>query len=258
MNPVPTSFEKEKQEMIRKLFICILFLVIGALAQANFELSPTLASRSDVSSPQTLKSTVADLLLAQAGLQAGQTSLQTGQTALQTGQTALEQGALQYMTVVTGAINGMPGPHIIITGANLHIRSGEGVTNGADTGVGNVVVGYNEEPGGGLSAGDREGTHNLIVGPQHKYLSFGGFLAGLTNTASGFYASVRGGSNNTASGAAASVSGGNGNTASSFHASVSGGRNNTASGQTASVSGGASRTASGPDDWAAGGLFEGS
>ncbi len=213
--------------MIRKLFICILFLVIGALAQANFDLSPTLASNHDL--------------------------------------------ALQYMTVVEGPINGMPGPHIIITGANLHIRSGEGVTNGANTGVGNVVVGYNEEPGGGLIAGDRDGTHNLIVGPQHKYLNFGGFLAGIRNTTSGDYASVSGGNANTASGLYASVSGGQSNFASGNFSRVSGGQNNTASGGTssvsggigntasanfASVSGGSTRTAAGDSDWVAGTLLE--
>ncbi len=197
--------------MMQKLFICILFLVIGALAQANFDLSPTFAAHHYDNSLQTLESTVA--------------ALQAGQTGLQAGQTALEQGALQYMTVVDGPINGMPGPHIIITGANLHIRSGEGVTNGANTGVGNVVVGYNEEPGG-LHAGDREGTHNLIVGSQHKYLSFGGFLAGHDNATSGEYASV------------------------------SGGVGNTASADYATVSGGGDRTASGIDDWVAGTLFE--
>ena len=201
--------------MIQKLFICILFLVIGALAQANFDLSPTFASHHE----------------------------QTGQT------------ALQYMTVVEGSINGMHGPHIIITGANLHIRSGEGVTNGADTGVGNLVVGYNEEPGG-LIAGDRDGTHNLIVGPGHRYLSFGGFLAGRENITSGDYASVSGGAGNTASGFQASVSGGSLNTASGEAASVNGGFTNTASGLQASVSGGANRTASGLQDWVAGSLFE--
>ena len=210
--------------MIRKLFICILFLVIGALAQANFDLSPTLASRSDMGSPHTLKSTIADL-------QAGQTDLRA----------TLEQGALQFMTVVAGPINGMPGPHIIITGANLHIRSGEGVTDGANTGVGNLVIGYNEVLGWGLDAGDRDGTHNLIVGPGHKYLSFGGFLAGYKNTTSGNYASVSGGWDNTASG---------------DYASVSGGLSNTASGGASSVSGGGSRTVLSSQNWRAGSLFE--
>ncbi len=240
--------------MIQKLFICILFLVIGALAQANFDLSPTLAGPHDPDPDplHTLQGTVADL---------------------QAWRASQEQGALQYMTVVAGTINGMPGPHIIITGANLHIRSGEGVTNGADTGVGNVVVGYNEEPSGGLIAGDRDGTHNLIVGPQHKYLNFGGLLAGfrnttsgnyvsvsggINNTASSLYASVSGGSNNTASGNFASVSGGSNNMASATNSSVSGGFGNTASGQWSSVSGGNARTAPGSTDWAAGSLLEGS
>lgn len=109
------------------------------------------------------------------------------------------------------------------------------------TGLGNLVVGYNEVPFGGLAAGDRGGAHNLIVGPEHRYLSVGGFVAGEENTISGAFASVSGGAGNTASGG---------------NSSVSGGFLNTASGGGASVSGGAARSAPGVIDWVAGGLFQ--
>ncbi len=46
-----------------------------------------------------------------------------------------------FVTIVEGDLNGMPGPHIIITGANLHIRDGFGATAGAPMGLGNVVIG---------------------------------------------------------------------------------------------------------------------
>ncbi len=50
----------------------------------------------------------------------------------------------------------------------------------------------------------------MVIGPNHRFLSFGGLVAGLHNTISGPEASVSGGSFNTASGLAASVSGGHG------------------------------------------------
>ena len=148
----------------------------------------------------------------------------------------------QFQFVVPGEINGLAGPHLIFEGVNVHIESGSGVTDdgGSPIGLGNLVVGYNEEPFG-LGAGDRVGSHNLIVGPEHRYLSTGGFVAGVGNTISGLSASVSGGSNNVASGSSSSVSGG---------------RNNRANGAQSSVSGGRNRTALGIDDWVAGILFQ--
>ncbi len=125
-----------------------------------------------------------------------------------------------------GFINGLMGPHIIFEGANIHVRSGSGLTddNGALTNKGNLIIGYNEflndSPIG------RGGSHNLIVGPFHSYSSHGGFVAGFRNAIS------------------------------NRNSSVSGGIDNTASGSSSSVSGGAGRIASGADDWKAGSLFE--
>ena len=147
------------------------------------------------------------------------------------------EDTLQHVRVTQGVIAGMPGPHMIIEGCNVHVRSGSGATDdgGILTGLGNLIVGYNEDPG--LNPGDREGAHNLVVGRYHRYLSFGGFVAGELNTVSGQAATVSGGRENTASRDSASVSGGRDNTASGFDASVSGGQSNLASGQYATVSG---------------------
>ena len=161
----------------------------------------------------------------------------------------------------TGEINGVSGPHLLITGCNVHIRSGSGMT-GDTTNLGNLIIGYNEprDTGTGPDTTNRTGSHNIVLGPQHQFTASGGLLAGsqntvsanaasvsggFTNAASGFVASVSGGTSNTASGDAASVSGGAGNMASGPQASVSGGELNTASGDFASVSGGQSNTASG-------------
>ncbi len=178
----------------------------------------------------------------------------------------------QFQIVEQDPINGLAGPHLIFEGANLHVRSGSGFTDdgGSPSGLGNLVVGYNEVQPGPV-AGDRDGSHNIVLGPQHRYLSIGGFVAGFRNTISGSSASVSGGEDNKASGANSSVSGGlfnvasggdssvsggSGNTASNFESSVSGGQGNTASGSNSSVSGGAFRTAPAFRDWAAGSLFE--
>jgi hypothetical protein len=176
------------------------------------------------------------------------------------------------------------GNDIIITGANLHIRSGSGSTSGTINGLGNLNVGYNElrEFGDNI----RTGSHNLIVGTNHNYSSYGGIVFGNGNTISGSYASVSGGLYNTASGGNSSVSGGESNTASGQYSSVSGGYagvadnesssvsggfnnqanapyssvsggdGNNASGTGSSISGGAYHTVTGWADWAAGGLFQ--
>ena len=127
----------------------------------------------------------------------------------------------RYVSVSTSMINGLVAPHVILTGVNVHVRSGSGTTNGPVNGLGNLLVGYNEEPMG-LAPEDRGGSHNLITGNQHSYPSYGGLVAGTINKISGQFASVSGGIDNTASDFAASLSGGIGNTASAYAASVSG------------------------------------
>ena len=164
---------------------------------------------------------------------------------------------------------------VIFTGCNVHVQNGQGST-ASSNGVGNLIIGYNEDdvfinpghPAYGPNAGD--GSHNVVIGPEHSYFSYGGLVAGYSNTVSGDYASVSGAYNtasgimasisggwyNTASGTYASVSGGESNEASGTSASVSGGFGNEASGTRASVSGGDSRTASGQYNWRAGGLSQ--
>jgi hypothetical protein len=132
------------------------------------------------------------------------------------------------------------GTDLVITDRNVHIRSGSGATDGAVNGMGNLIIGYNEDNGD-----TRTGSHNLVIGPNHTYTSFGGLVAGLNNNITGTYSSVSGGYLNTASGSYSSVSGGANNTASGNVSSVRGGENNTAPNRYSSVSGGGSNTASG-------------
>lgn len=179
---------------------------------------------------------------------------------------------------------------LVISGTNLIIQSGNGATDAAVNGKGNLIIGYNEDL---LGANSRTGSHNLIVGPEHSYTSFGGFVAGLGNTISGKHASVTGGDGNAAlsdhsailggagnttanvsppkgfpvglgatisggsvniaTGDFASISGGSNNEASANGASISGGKGNIASSDIASISGGRGNTASGQDANVSGG-----
>ncbi len=187
------------------------------------------------------------------------------------------------------------GYNVIITGANLHLRNGEGQTSCMNY-LGNLVIGYNEvaetrwdaasETWVPWSEADRSGSHNIVLGSENTYTHFGGLVAGTGNRicapmasvsggyantagapyasvvgghqnfASGERSSVLGGMTNTASGTGASVSGGVDNTASSDWCSVSGGASNTASAWASCVSGGGGRVASGSCDWVAGALWQ--
>jgi hypothetical protein len=128
--------------------------------------------------------------------------------------------ALEYkLQYITGGAN-----EVVITGANLRIVNGLGTTD-TTNGLGNLIVGYNELRDLSGDPDDRTGSHNVVVGFQNNFSSFGGLVVGGHSMISGQFASV------------------------------SGGELNTASGFASSVSGGLNRTAPGTDNWAAGPLF---
>ena len=163
-----------------------------------------------------------------------------------------------HVSVHNGTINDLAGPHVIFSGANVHIRnghrSGDSLT---PNGLGNLIVGYNESAG--YADPERGGSHNVVVGVGHRY-SFGtGLVAGYANRLAGsattvsggggneatdFAASVAGGSNNRAGGLYSSVLGGDSNAATGANAAVCAGGGNQATGDLSSVLGGASNTAS--------------
>jgi len=142
------------------------------------------------------------------------------------------------------------GDNVVFEKCNVYIRSGSGETDGAVNGLGNLIIGYNETSSENIK---RTGSHNLVIGPEHAYASFGGLVVGRENTLSAPYASITGGRLNTASGLGSSVSGGSVNTASKDFASVSGGKNNEAKGLNASIGGGTSNSAQGDFSTVAGG-----
>ena len=137
----------------------------------------------------------------------------------------------KYVTIDTNPINGVVGPHILITGANVHVRSGSDATDdhiltgGSLTGRGNLIIGYNEP----VTTGPvRTGSHNLVGGSFNSFSSTGGLVFGLHNTLSGPYSAILSGEANTASGTNASVHSGNLNTAVGLRSTVLGGLSNTA------------------------------
>jgi hypothetical protein len=96
----------------------------------------------------------------------------------------------------------------VFEGCNVLVQSSSGATDGAVNGEGNLIVGYDENPYGAL----RTGSHNLVIGPQHGYSSFGGLVAGIRNTISGEWPSISGGFDNEASAENSTVGGGTGQT----------------------------------------------
>jgi hypothetical protein len=136
---------------------------------------------------------------------------------------------------------------LTFTDMNVQVVNGTGTTDGATTGTGNLIIGYNELRDEAEYENYRDGSHMLVAGTRNNYTSdsFGGILVGDLNETSAEKASVLGGVSNTASGFGSTVSGGRSNTASNYYASVSGGNSNTASGNYASVSGGDTNTAGG-------------
>ena len=140
------------------------------------------------------------------------------------------------------ACMGKDGDAVVFDGCNVYIRSGSGRTEGAVNGLGNLIIGYNEALSENVK---RTGSHNLVIGPDHAYSSFGGLVAGRENTLDAPHASITGGRLNTVSGPVASVHGGSANIASQELAVVAGGRSNKAEGLASSVTGGTNNTASG-------------
>jgi hypothetical protein len=200
-----------------------------------------------------------------AALQAQVAALQKQVTTLQAQLAAVQSnkalGLGQFVSVISGLVDGVNGPHIYFTGANIHIVSGSGATDdkGNPLGLGNLIIGYDEDPASyidrspfnnlplsPLVSGDRGGSHNLVIGAANRFTqaAFGGLVLGTANTIKSYGASVTGGAGNTVPDYGSSVSGGFLNIAGGFYSSVSGGTyNNTGGPAYNSVSGGNGNTA---------------
>jgi len=128
----------------------------------------------------------------------------------------------------------------LFEGGNVFITNGEDNISEMN-GKGNLIVG-----GKSADVEANPGSHNVIIGSDNKYSSFGGLVVGKENEISGSYASVAGGKGNIASGSHSSISGGWANKAKKSYSSVSGGAVNKANGLGSSISGGSFNYADGP------------
>lgn len=161
---------------------------------------------------------------------------------------------LKYAYVSEETINGLPGPHVLFEGCNVHVRNGAGATYDSENGLGNLIIGYNEI-GGDPESIFRTGSHNVAIGSEHSYYSSGGFVAGKANTIGSVGASVYGGRFNEASGEYSTICGGQNNGARALDSAILGGEFNAASGEASVVVGGQAAETRGAISVVLGGLF---
>lgn len=192
----------------------------------------------DMSLPHVLQQ-VAALLVAQ------QEEIATLQGQIQAQQQALETFA-PLLNLVSVAERSSFGQNTWnLSGLNIRLDNGTGTTYGESNGLGNLILGYNEDEGGhrneegSLVAGEvRVGSHNLVVGAGHTYGSNGSLLGGYNNSLFGQGAAILSGQASLATGTWSAILGGLDNRATATNTCISGGHSNTASGDRASVSGG--------------------
>lgn len=230
-----------------------------------------------------------DLNAAQTTIDQLQTDLSAAQAEIASNNTAIVniQGnsvlALDGFLFMDTDINGFATARF--DAINVQVTNGLGATNGLPegdpalsgpvNGLGNLIVGYNEEHPAAVvacsngafdnqadcetngwvwAANQRTGSHSLVIGVGHSYTAHGHLLAGFGNFTSSRWATVSGGANNLARGVDSSISGGLLNIAIALQSSVSGGLQNIASGSRSSISGGRQNAASGFASNVAGGF----
>jgi len=138
--------------------------------------------------------------------------------------------------------------NIVFEGTNVHIRSGSGATDdfGALTGLGNLVVGY-DEPSTTIdptyAPSDKSGSHNIVYGEGNSYPTYGGMVGGRLNAIEGDMATILAGARNTAEGNLSGIAGGHSNEARGDFSSINAGRYGIAQGEFTSIGGGESNLA---------------
>jgi hypothetical protein len=152
---------------------------------------------------------------------------------------------LKYVNVEAEGVDKKP--TVQFSGANVQVINGMGKTTSTN-GEGNLVVGYDETNApttgpetciGTGPAGEilQTGSHNLVVGTQSEYTSFGGLVAGRCNGTFGEFASAAGGRYEFAKGNYSSISGGYEGVAEGEYSAISGGYKNAANTKYSSIFG---------------------
>ncbi len=122
-------------------------------------------------------------------------------------------------TYVSSGVGGKP--TVQFSGVNVQLINGSG-SETTINGAGNLILGYDPTPG------TQTGSHNLLLGGEQSYSSYGGIVTGYGSAISAPYASVLGGARNSASGSYSTITGGYANKATTKASSVSGGCSNLA------------------------------
>lgn len=135
----------------------------------------------------------------------------------------------KYVSVNTAEMNGVKGPHVVFHHVNVHVQSGANTTADSTSGLGNLIIGYNEAN----PAQVRTGSHNLVGGSQNSFSSYGGLVFGVANKITGTYSAVVSGVSNTASGTSSGILSGETTTASGISSGVVGGKGRMATWQNA-------------------------
>lgn len=156
---------------------------------------------------------------AQSGVATAQTDITTLQSNVTTIQTSNFAALDPYIRVEAGEKSSAA--QVVFDSVNVVVTNGTGSTNTAN-GLGNLIVGYNESGGTPASPGDRDGSHNIVLGPSHSYSSTGGFVAGENNELVGRSSSILGGFGNVALGLQSTVAGGGNNDAAGPLSSIGG------------------------------------
>ena len=153
--------------------------------------------------------------------------------------------ALPYLSFKAAGIGGKP--TITFKGANVQLVNGAGATM-SKNGTGNLVLGYNENPG------SQTGSHSLWTGYAQTVTGAGAVVTGFDNKATGDLSTVAGGAHNSAPGFASLVGGGWYQNAGDFGTAL-GGRSNKANGYFDTAIGGENNVAKGGSSTAAGGYY---
>lgn len=146
---------------------------------------------------------------------------------------------LQSQLDAINAVMTVTSDSVTFSGVNVNIQNGSGST-GSVNGYGNLILGYNEN----APSRSRTGSHNLILGTDHGYTSYGGIVSGYNNQLNGVYSTILGGWSNTTSNdgvIAASVQ----SSTTGTYGLVAGGQNNTSKDLLSVVLGGDGQSSAG-------------
>lgn len=170
-----------------------------------------------------------------------------GKNAFTAEEIALLKSLVGHVKYVAEGVAGKP--TIQFTGVNVQVVSGAGSTSAAPNGEGNLVIGYDENPG----KREQTGSNNLVLGEEQMFTSYGGLLAGLKNEVSQPFSTVAGGTGNAASFPEAAILGGQNNLADGIASTIAGGASNSTFGTNAAIAGGGHNSAGDPESTISGG-----